>query len=72
MKVLGARPLISAPTFPSADCGKNHAKKRDGHTHGHDSVGVPQIRDPFEIDRSVKMGSTAQDLLILEFLVLGQ
>ena len=58
--------------FPSAHCGKNPAKKGDGMTDRHDSVGVPQIRDPFEIDRTVKMGSTAQDLLNLEFLVLGQ
>ena len=58
--------------FPSADCGKNHAKKRDGRTDRHDSGGVPQIRDPSESDRSGKMGSTAQDLLVLEFLVLGQ
>ena len=41
-------------------------------TDGQDSGGVPQIRDPSESDRSGKMGSTAQDLLVLEFLVLGQ
>ena len=35
--------------FPSADCGKNPAKKGDGLTDGHDSVGVPQIRDPLRI-----------------------
>ena len=58
--------------FPSADCGKNPAKKGDGRTDGQDSGGVPQIRDPSESDRSGKMGSTAQDLLVLEFLVLGQ
>ena len=39
---------------------------------GHDSGGVPQFRDTSESDRSGKMGSTAQDLLVLEFLVLGQ
>ena len=47
-------------------------KGTDRRTDGHDSVGVPQIRDPSESDRSGKMGSTAQDLLVLEFLVLGQ
>ena len=57
--------------FPSADCGKI-LKKGDGLTDGHDSGGVPQIRDPSESDQSGKMGSTAQDLLVLEFLVLGQ
>ena len=47
-------------------------KKRDRRTHGQDSGGVPQIRDPSEPDRSGKMGSTAQDLLVLEFLVLAR
>ena len=47
-------------------------KGTDGRTDGQDSGGVPQIRDPSESDRSGKMGSTAQDLLVLEFLVLGQ
>ena len=75
MKVLEARSLIRAPTGGGQEGGHTKATAMCrfwGQTHSHDSGGVPQIRDPSESDRSGKMGSTAQDLLVLEFLVLGQ
>ena len=76
LNVSGARPLTSAPTggarmgaIYSAAAMCRFCVRR---TDGHDSGGVPPNRDPSESDRSGKMGSTAQDLLVLEFLVLGQ
>ena len=70
LRGFGGAPLRSR--FPSADCGKNPAKKRDGQTNGHDSGGVPQIRDPSESDRSGKMGCAAPNLVVLEFLALAR
>ena len=77
LRLPGSRPLIWVAAGGPASLQLTVVKilqKKGTETNNdrHDSGGVPQIRDPSESDRSGKMGSTAQDLLVLEFLVLGQ